>query len=132
MDRSDDWDRRPSLLLIDDCAEQRDLYAFALESTFEVVTASRGVEGIELATKERPDAIVLDVMMPGMDGWETCTQIKCNADTASIPVILLTATSDGDLAQHATAVGASAILRKPCSTDRLQEAILAAMSEGRL
>ena len=130
MYRSDDRDRRPSLLLIDDCAEQRDLYAFALESAFEIVTASRGAEGIELAAKERPDAIVLDVMMSGMDGWETCTHIKCNADTAAIPVILLTATNDGDLTQHATAVGASAVLRKPCSADRLQEVILAAMAQG--
>lgn len=121
---------RPNILLIDDCAEQRDLYEFALAHDFNVLTAARGAEGASLAARERPDAIILDVLMPGMDGWETCTHIKSNARTAHIPVILLTGTNDRDLSQHAMAVGATALLKKPCPADRLRDAILNAMSES--
>jgi CheY-like chemotaxis protein len=121
---------RPNVLLIDDCVEQRDLYEFALAHDFNILTAARGAEGASLAARERPDAIILDVLMPGMDGWETCTHIKCNARTAHIPVILLTGTNDRDLSQHAIAVGATAVLTKPCSADRLRDAIRVAMSQA--
>lgn len=115
-------DRR-RLLLVDDSAPQRELYEMMLERDFEVLTASRGAEGLELAVRARPDAILLDVLMPEMDGWETCTRIRCDAATADIPVILLTAADDRDLSQHAVAVGASALLRKPCSVDVLRRTI---------
>jgi CheY-like chemotaxis protein len=111
------------LLLVDDSAAERDLYAVTLTPEFKVITASRGEQGLVMARRERPHAIVLDVIMPGMDGWETCTRIKCDAVTADIPVILLTGADDRDLTQHATAVGASALLQKPCPADRLRDTI---------
>lgn len=118
---------RRSLLLVDDCAPERNLYEMALGGEFSVLTADRGADGLALAARARPDAIVLDVLMPGMDGWETCTRIKSDPATADIPVILLTGADDRDLSQHAMAVGASALLRKPCPTDRLRERILAVL-----
>jgi len=120
-----DYDRtdRRRLLLVDDCVPQRELYEMALEHDFDILTASRGAEGIEIALRTQPDAILLDVLMPEMDGWEACTHLQCHATTADIPVILLTAADDRDLTQHAVAVGASALLRKPCSIDRLKETI---------
>jgi putative two-component system response regulator len=121
---------RPTVLLIDDTVAERDLYELILESEFNVSTASRGVDGITLAARQHPDAIVLDVMMPGLDGWETCTQMKCLSDTAEIPVILLTGADDRDLTQHAIAVGAAAVLQKPCPADRLRDAILRAMADA--
>ena len=119
---------RPRLLLVDDTVAQRDLYEMALGDEFTVFTASRGAEGIAVASHALPDVIVLDVMMPGMDGWETCTRLKCADVTADIPVILLTAIDDLDLTQHATAVGASAVLRKPCSPEALRSSILSALN----
>jgi len=119
---------RPRLLLVDDTMAQRDLYETALGGEFTVLTASRGAEGIAVASHALPDVIVLDVMMPGMDGWETCTRLKCDDLTADIPVILLTAIDDRDLTQHATAVGASAVLRKPCSPESLRSTILSALN----
>jgi CheY-like chemotaxis protein len=119
---------RVHLLLIDDCVSERDLYECVLETEFSILTATRGADGLVLADRAHPDAIVLDVLMPGMDGWETCTQIKSNPATADIPVILLTGADDHDVSQHALAVGASAVLRKPCSADRLRDAILAAVN----
>jgi putative two-component system response regulator len=57
--------------------------------------------------------------MPEMDGWETCTKLKSDPATESIPVILLTGVTDIDLTDHALAVGACGVLTKPCSPDRL-------------
>jgi CheY-like chemotaxis protein len=118
---------RVNLLLIDDCVAERDLYECALAPEFSILTATRGADGLALADRARPDAIVLDVLMPDMDGWETCTNIKGNPATADIPVILLTALDDGDLSQRAIAVGASAVLHKPCSADRVRAAVLIAV-----
>jgi CheY-like chemotaxis protein len=110
---------RPTLLLVDDCVSQRDMYQMVLDPEFRVITAGRGLEALELTAAERPDVVVLDVMMPGMDGWETCTRIKSAPDSADTPVVLLTGNTDVDLSQHAFAVGAAAIANKPCSADRL-------------
>jgi CheY-like chemotaxis protein len=76
-----------------------------------------------LAATSRPDAILLDVLMPGMDGWEPCTRLKSDPATESIPVILLTSVTDIDLTDHAMAVGTCDVLHKPCSPCRLLETI---------
>jgi CheY-like chemotaxis protein len=112
-------EERPKLLLVDDCVSQRDLYQMVLDPEFNVITASRGLDAVALAAAERPDVVVLDVMMPGLDGWETCTRIKSHPGSADTPVLLLTGNTDADLAQHAIAVGAEAVISKPCSADRL-------------
>jgi len=114
---------RPTLLLVDDCVAEREFYEHALETEFNILTASRGSDGVALALNERPDLVLLDVKMPGMDGWAACTYIKSHPDTADIPVILLTRTDDVDLTQHAVAVGASALLTKPCPPDKLRNTI---------
>lgn len=130
MHQTADSPRRPTLLLVDDCAGERDLYELTLESKFRVRTATRGDEGLALAAAERPDVVVLDVMMPGLDGWETCTRIKSDPVTADIPVILLTGADDRDLSQHAMAVGATALLRKPCPADRLLDTVFGALAKS--
>jgi CheY-like chemotaxis protein len=119
---------RPCLLLIDDAVGQRDLYEVALRLEFEVLTATRGEEGVALAASKHPDAIVLDVVMPGIDGWETCTRIKHNPETANIPVILLTGTNEPNLSERAEAVGATAVLLKPCLVDTLRNTVLVAIN----
>jgi CheY-like chemotaxis protein len=123
--------RRRHLLLVDDCVAQRDLYELVLKPEFEVLTANRGAEGVALATTDCPDVIVLDVMMPGLDGWEACAQIRSHWRTANVPVILLTGTDDGDLSRHAMAVGATAILKKPCPADVLRKTISSALGDRR-
>jgi CheY-like chemotaxis protein len=119
---------RPTLLLIDDCVPERELYEQTLEPEFNILTANRGSDGVAAAISKRPDLVLLDVTMPGMDGWETCARIKTHPDTADIPVLLLTASDDRDLTQHAVAVGASALLNKPCPADKLRSAIRQALS----
>jgi two-component system alkaline phosphatase synthesis response regulator PhoP len=80
------------ILLVDDDYDFTVSVKTVLEASgFQVVTASSGEEGLEKVGAERPDLIVLDVMMPGMNGWEVCETLKDSEDTRKIPVIMLTA-----------------------------------------
>ena len=114
---------RPRVLLVDDSAEFRDLYALMLEQTATVVTASRGEDAITIACSEHIDAIVLDVIMPGMDGWRTGERLKANPLTAGIPIIMLTSWDGPDVPARAERAGAAAVLIKPCRLERLINAI---------
>ena len=118
---------RPRVLMIDDSNEERDLYALMLEGDMTVLTASRGAEGLARASSDLPDAIVLDVMMPGMDGWEVCRRLKANPDTAEIPIIMLTAQDEPTLADEASRNGATALLTKPCPIEKLTHVITTAI-----
>lgn len=120
---------RPRVLLVDDSAEHNDLYALMLEPTAVVITASSGEDALAIASADPPDAIVLDILMPGMDGWEVCSRLKSNPITAPVPVIMLTALEDADLIAQARRVGAGAVLRKPCPAERLALAIAAAVQQ---
>jgi CheY-like chemotaxis protein len=110
----------PLVLMIDDSEDQLDLYALVLQEHYRVLLAGSGHKGIQAAQTERPDIIVCDLAMPGMDGWEVCRRLRANAATADIPIIILTATPDANLAQNAAAVGAHAFLTKPCPLDMLR------------
>jgi DNA-binding response OmpR family regulator len=82
-------------LVIDDEAPIRLLCRVNLEAEgIEVVEAAEGETGLELAKKERPDAILLDVMMPGMDGWNVAERLLADEATRAIPIIFLTARAD--------------------------------------
>ncbi|HOS39297.1 MAG TPA: response regulator [Spirochaetota bacterium] len=79
-----------------------------------VITALSGEEGIALAVRESPDVIILDVKMPGLDGFETCARLKALPETAHVPVILLTAIrTDVESRVHGLEIGADAFLTKP-------------------
>src|SRR5262245_12727599 len=75
----------PRVLLVDDAFDHLELYAQMLSPVATVITASRGEQAVALACADPPDAILLDVMMPGMDGWETCRQLKANSLTSDVP-----------------------------------------------
>jgi hypothetical protein len=83
---------------------------------FRVVTASGGEEGLRRARELRPDAITLDVMMPGLDGWAVLSALKAEPALADIPVIMLTIVDDKNLGY---ALGAAEYLTKPIDRDRL-------------
>jgi DNA-binding response OmpR family regulator len=83
--------------VVDDQADMRRLIAFTLEHSglpLSVTAVSGGAEAIEHAQLEAPDLIVLDVMMPEMDGFEVCEQLRANVRTAFIPILMLTALDD--------------------------------------
>lgn len=103
------------ILIIDDEADIREVAALSLESVagWEVITASSGVQGLAVAIKEQPDAILLDVMMPGMDGPTTFRELRKNPATAHIPVLLLTAKVQSSDQRRFADLGVNAILFKP-------------------
>ena len=84
----------------------------------EVVCARDGREALELAAREKPDLIILDAMMPGMDGYEACARLKADPATSGIPVIFLTAAEPQEK-EKALALGARGVIAKPFRPDLL-------------
>ena len=105
------------ILIIDDEDDIREVAALSLEATagWEIITASSGADGIKAAEnpKHRPHAILMDVMMPGMDGPTTFRQMQQNPETANIPVILLTAKVQGVDQRRFADLGVAGVLFKP-------------------
>jgi len=89
---------------------------FLVKEGFRVALAAGGEDGLRLARELRPDAITLDVMMPGMDGWAVLSALKADPDLADIPVIMLTIVDDKNLGYS---LGASDYLTKPLDRERL-------------
>ncbi|MGL6341301.1 MAG: response regulator [Waterburya sp.] len=113
-----DSDNRNTILVIDDDPTIHDLLKrFLGKKGFEIRTANSGQEGIELAKILRPEAITLDVMMPGMDGWSVLTALKAHPQTADIPVIMMTMVDDQNLGY---ALGAAEYLLKPIDGKKLE------------
>lgn len=103
------------ILLVDDEDDIREVAQMSLEMTagWEVLTASSGAEGVRLAAAQAPDAILLDVMMPGMDGPATARALKADPGTAGIPIILLTAKVQAADRRRFDDLGVAGILAKP-------------------
>ena len=103
------------VLIIDDEDDIREVAALSLESVagWEVIRASSGVEGLARAAEYQPDAILLDVMMPGMDGPTTFRELRKNASTWHIPVLLLTAKVQSSDQKRFADLGVEAVLFKP-------------------
>jgi len=103
------------ILIIDDEDDIREVAALSLESVagWDVVTANSGAQGLARAIEHKPEAILLDVMMPGMDGPTTFRELRNNPATAKIPVILLTAKVQSSDQRRFADLGVQAILFKP-------------------
>lgn len=103
------------ILVIDDEDDIREVAQLCLEMVggWEVLTASSGSEGLALAAAERPDAILLDIMMPDMDGLATFQKLQSNTATDYIPVILLTAKVQSTDRNQFAKLGLTALIAKP-------------------
>lgn len=102
------------ILIVDDEAELVDLVKIRLEAVgYEVIKAFDGQEGLDKAKLERPDLILLDIMMPKMDGYKVCGLLKMDARFKTIPVILFSAKAQKEDAQMAKEVGADLYITKP-------------------
>jgi len=103
------------ILIIDDEDDIREVAALTLEATagWEILTASCGADGIRAAAESLPDAILMDVMMPGMDGPTTFRQMQLDPAIAGIPVLLLTAKVQGVDQRRFAGLGVAAVLFKP-------------------
>ena|ERR1035441_6488579 len=119
------------ILIIDDEDDIREVAALSLEATagWEIVTANSGAAGILAAAnpKRRPHAILMDVMMPGMDGPTTFRKMQQNPDIAGIPVLLLTAKVQGVDQRRFADLGVAGVLFKPFDPLTLAAQISAAL-----
>jgi CheY-like chemotaxis protein len=109
------------ILVIDDEDNVREVTSMSLEimGGWQTITASSGAEGIELAKKEKPDAILLDVMMPGLDGPSTFRALQQDELTRRIPVLLLTAKVQAADRERFTSLGVAGVISKPFDPARL-------------
>jgi two-component system, cell cycle response regulator len=112
------------VLVVDDVATNRLLLRAKLSSAYyDVVVAESGAKALEIARREQPDMVMLDVMMPDMDGFEVCRRIKQDPQTSHIPVILLTARDRAKDRAEGEAAGCDRYLTKPFSPLHLIDVI---------
>ena len=106
-----------SVLVVDDNQINIMIASHMLESAYEVTTATSGEAALEALAQKRFDLVLLDVLMPGMDGFETLEKIKTHDDWKDIPVIFLTADVEDDTVERAQQSGITDIIEKPFKKD---------------
>jgi putative two-component system response regulator len=106
---------RPLILAVDDEASNLQLLRQILQDHYRLLFAKDGARALELARQEQPDLILLDVMMPGMSGYEVCAALKANPATASVPVVFVTALTETDDELEGFEAGAVDYITKPIS-----------------
>ena len=113
-------DSRQRILVIDDNVTNVELLeAYLCAADYEVLTANNGHAGLEMAIKEDPDLLLLDIMMPGLDGYQVCTQLKNNEKTRFIPIIMITALTEIEDKIKGLNAGADDFLSKPFNKHEL-------------
>lgn len=110
---------RPGVLVIEDHELNRELLSQLLEDDFDVTTREDGTSGLEAAKELHPDLILLDLSLPGIDGWEVARRVKADPDLADVGIIALTAHAMPGDAQEALAAGCDAYLAKPLDESAL-------------
>ena len=108
-------DTRPLLLLVDDEPTNLQVLRHILQEGYRLLFAKEGMRALEMAERERPDLILLDVMMPGMTGYEVCEQLKASPELKTIPVIFVSALGDVEDETRGFEVGAVDYITKPVS-----------------
>lgn len=104
---------KPLVLVVDDSSKNIDLLVRTLKNDYRLGTAQNGPEALEYARKHLPDLILLDIMMPDMDGFEVCTRVKADPQTRDTPIVFLTAMSETDDKTRGFEVGAVDYITKP-------------------
>ncbi|MBP8001896.1 MAG: response regulator [Chloroflexi bacterium] len=105
-----------TVLIVDDEPMTRKLLRLMLtRANYQVIEASDGYEALEAVTSQSPDAVLLDVMMPGMNGYMVCTYLRSQEKTSRLPIIMLSARGDSEGVSQAMAVGATEFMQKPIS-----------------
>jgi two-component system cell cycle response regulator DivK len=109
------------ILIIEDHGDMRELLTWQIELMgFIPITAKRGSEGIEKALSEKPELIIMDIMMPGMDGWQATREIRAHAEMKDIPILAATAMfRDADL-KNCLDAGCNGYIVKPFTFQELQ------------
>ena len=120
------------VLLVDDYPDNRDIYVqFLTYSGLRVEEADNGHQALDKAFTLRPDVIVMDLSLPGLDGWEVTRRLKQDPRTRDIPVIALTGHALAGHSEGAFDAGCDAFITKPCLPERLLEEIRAIVPAAR-
>lgn len=124
--------RSSTVLVIDDQPFFTNMLRGALEQQgFRVLVANSGADGLALAKKHVPDAILLDIEMPVMDGFAVCEQLRKDDAVKHVPILILTATNNPKLNERAFKAGADIVTLKVLSTERLVNMIRLAIGKGK-
>jgi signal transduction histidine kinase/DNA-binding response OmpR family regulator len=108
---------RPTILLIDDDADLGTVLEVSLSATYRLLRVERGVQALDVARAERPDLILLDVVLPDLSGYDVLRILQHSEATRAIPVVMLTVQPERELAQR---LGAAGVVAKPVDIDELQ------------
>ena len=113
-------DRKPIILLVEDFVDAREMYRDYLEfSGFDVETAGDGHEAIAKARQCNPDLILMDLSLPGLDGWEATRRLKSDPATAHLTIVALSAHALSTEGERARAAGCDGFIAKPCLPSEL-------------
>ncbi len=111
---SDEYRNPPAILVVDDDWMNRELLQTHLEAAgLQVMTANSGEKALEIISAQIPDLVLLDVRMPGMDGYEVCARLKAHEATRRVPIVIVTALDKDEDYVRAVEVGADDFLPKP-------------------
>lgn len=116
-------EQKKHILMVDDVSTNLKCEGEVLKGKYKMSMAKSGEQALELLPKIRPDLILLDIYMPGMDGYETMVKIKENADYAHIPVVFLSGDSKSESEKKGMNMGAAGYIRKPFDPDVLLDKI---------
>jgi two-component system cell cycle response regulator DivK len=124
--------KTPLVLLVDDFLDNREMYALFLKhSGFEVAEASNGHEALQQAFSLLPDLIVMDLSLPGLDGWEATRRLKQDGRTRHIPVLALTSHALEGFSEGARAAGCDGFVTKPCLPEQLVTEIQSMLEQSK-
>ncbi|MFM2053472.1 MAG: hypothetical protein RL456_1509 [Pseudomonadota bacterium] len=119
----------PTILLVEDNPMNRDMLSRRLvKRGFDVVTAEDGLQGVDVASRDLPDLVLMDMSLPGIDGWEATRRLKAAESTRGIPVIALTAHAMADDRASALAAGCDDFDTKPVDFARLLDKMQALLA----
>ena len=119
----------PLVLVVDDDRDGREMYTATLKASgFRVEQASDGFEAVDKSYKLRPDLILMDLLMPRLDGWEVIGWLKNNRNTREIPIVAVTG-AQAEQRELARSAGVRSVLVKPCPPEMLLEEIRRVLAE---
>ena len=119
------------MLIVEDHDDTRQMYAEFLSMSFDVIQAANGNDALAAVRQHRPDAIVTDMSLPGIDGFELVARVRGDASTSAIPVLCLSGYSGDRHEERARKAGCNRVVQKPCLPDQLAAAILEVLAETR-
>ena len=117
-------ENRLTVLVVDDTPANIQILVNILSPEYRAKIATNGENALRIAEKEpHPDLILLDIVMPGMDGHEVCRRLKANPATAAIPILFVTATATDDDVAKGRSLGADGFLMKPLDPETVMETV---------